>query len=369
MLGKFEQAREELMAAVRARPTAGHAWIALAMAGDMADCPEIAALIEEADPALTGVSIEAPGAYYYALGKVHADRGSHAAAFAAFERGGSKMAAVTAYDPAAEESFARRVREDFSREFIAGLSASVSRATGRSIIVTGNPRSGTTLVEQILVSHSAVSNGDELGLMRIVAQDVGGVLAADINRWREAGGSTDLLAKIYLHLLDERLGAEGRVVDKTISASRSLGFLAGILPDAPLIWVRRNPVDCAWSCFRTYFEGSASWSWSLETIADHFNIEEKMLAHWREVLGARLLILDYEALVRAPHEVIPLLLAHCGLDVEPAVFEPEKTVRPIRTASVSQVRAPISRASIGAAAPYHDYMGPFFDRYSGSIDP
>src|SRR5690606_5585061 len=125
------------------------------------------------------------------------------------------------------------------------------------------------------------------------------------------------------------------------------GLLLHVLPDARVIWMRRNPEDVALSCFRTFFSSPVPWSWSLEDIARYFLIEDQLFAHWTAQFPERILVVPYEGLVREPGVWIEKILAHSGLPSEPQVHEFHKTRRSVRTASVSQVRQPISTDRIG----------------------
>jgi hypothetical protein len=106
-----------------------------------------------------------------------------------------------------------------------------------------------------------------------------------------------------------------------------------------------------------------AWSYNLEQIAAHFQVEDELLARWREILGERLLVLSYEDLVTEPGTWIPRLIAHCGLPEEEGVFSPHKNRRPVATSSMVQVRRPINRDAIGAAEPYREFLRPFIDAY------
>jgi hypothetical protein len=142
-----------------------------------------------------------------------------------------------------------------------------------------------------------------------------------------------------------------------------MGLLLHTLPDAKVIWLRRNPEDAALSCFRSYFTSQLAWTWSLADIGRFFRIEDPLHAHWVENFPERILTVPYEELVRDPAEWIPRILDYAGLAMEPQVLDFHRTRRSVRTASVQQVRNPISTARIGAAEAYGWHMGPFREAY------
>jgi hypothetical protein len=294
---------------------------------------------------------------------VHAERGEHAPAFAAFARGARQMKTAVVYDGRADRADAARAIDGYSPERIAAIARGQGEPTARTIFVTGLPRSGTTLVEQILTSHSAVGDGGEIGRLLLLAGDVGGSSWPALARYVEAQGAASA-ARLWDHWLDELFPTPARVVDKTVNTSRFLGLAAALLPDAPLIWMTRDPLDRAWSCFRTNFSGAAMpWSYDLRDIAAHFRLEDRLLAWWQDILGDRLLVLSYEKLVTEPDVWIRRILAHCGLAEEPGVFAPHENRRPVPTASMMQVRRPINREGIGAAEPYRRFLDPFITAY------
>ena len=361
-LGRVKEASDHLATALKYRPGWGPAWLSLATTLNMAESPFAEQLFaEQAVAERQGPADLAR--YYYALGKLHADRKEPDATFAAFARGAELLRSDTPYSRAGDDANSREAMTGYPAGFIERLNEQVSIDTSRPIFVTGLPRSGTTLVEQILASHSAVADGGELNIIQHVAVAAGGVSGSALDGYLARGGTMDALAELYLHLLSERMGPTGRIVDKTIDASRCLGLIASALPEAPLIWMRRDPLDCAWSCFRTFFIHGVAWSYDLVDIAQHFMLEDALLAFWQERLGDRLLVVPYAELVEAPEDWTRRLLDHCGLDEEAGAFQPHLTERRVATASALQVRRPINRDGLNVAEPYRSHLQPFIDTY------
>lgn len=361
-LGKISDAREYLTKAVKLRPGWGPAWLTLASTINFAKDPLARRLIADKKAA----EKEGPGdlaRYYYAVGKMNIDKGKHDAAFAAYQKGANLLRKETPYSRKGNEIGAQKAMAGFDNELIEKLNKQVTRDTSRPIFVTGLPRSGTTLVEQILTSHSQVANGAELNIIQHLGALIKGNSGHDLSAFIEQGGSVDEIAHLYLHLLNERFGASGRIIDKTIDASRALGLIAAALPEAPLIWMRRDPLDSAWSCFKTFFIHGVAWSYDLKDIAHHFMLEDQLMNYWQQRLGKRLLIVPYQALVEEPKEWTRRLLAHCNLPEEEAVFTPHLTERVVMTASALQVRKPINREGLNVAAPYRKHLLPFIESY------
>jgi tetratricopeptide (TPR) repeat protein len=362
-LGRGSEAKAELAAAIDANPLSGQSWLAYMTACSADERRAARPRLEQAARGARSLPPEEAGPLFYALGAALDADGAYDRAFECFAFGAATIRPTQPLDRRTDKASRERIIATFDAAAVARVAGTISHRTDRPIIVSGRPRSGTTLVEQILASHSAVSDGAELGLSPILAQDLGELSAPALDRYIAAKGSADPLAVLYQHLLDDQFGPRGRIVDKSLDAHRTFGLIAAVLPDAPLVWVERDTLDCAWSCFRTWFLQGVNWSWSLDDIAWHFREVDILMAHWRAVLGDRLFVLRYEDLVTEPETWIPRLLAHCGLSFEQQVLEPHKTERVVITSSVMQVREPINRKGLGVAAPYRPFLQPFVDAY------
>ena len=363
--GAFDEAATLFRRVLSIVPANGAGWLSLASIP--ADDP--AALIADMDEAATAVARADPlqhAQWHYARAIALQSAGrSPDAVFAAFAEGARRAGAVRKHDPAADSALAASLLSQWDAARVTRYRETVEPIASPPIFVTGIPRSGTTLVEQMLTAHPAIAGGGEMPFAALLANEAGGAGTTAVAAFAGRTGGLARLARLYRHLVDERFGADARIVDKTLAASRLMGVLAPVLPEARFVWLRRDPLDCAWSCFRTYFAHGVDWSWSLAHIAHHFRLEDALYTHWQRVLGDRMLTVRYEELVDDPKAWADRILAHAGLDPDPAVYAPHIARRSVTTASVTQVRQPIGRGAVGSAEPFRRHLQPFIDAYAG----
>lgn len=307
---------------------------------------------------------EARSTVFYALGKAFDDIGESDKAFAAYVQAAATLKPHRPYDADATDRFVEAVVSAWTADFHARLPNGLED-DGRPIFVLGLPRSGTTLVEQILVSHELVRDGAEVNLFSVAAMPVRGFTPQVVGTFVEAKGEAGLtkIGRAYRRLLDQRFGPDGRVVDKTLNHSRYLGLIAKVLPHARFIWLRRSPGAVAWSCWRTRFAGGVDWSLSLPDIGRYFIGEDRLHAHWSSLLGDRILTVPYEELVIEPEPWIDRILDHARLPRRPNLKDFHLTNRAITTASYAQVRRPLYTTSREAWRRYQSHLQPVFDAY------
>ncbi len=166
-------------------------------------------------------------------------------------------------------------------------------AGSRSLFVTGLPRSGTTLTEEILLGHSAVDDGAEVNLFAPALLSTLGLGLPNAVAYEQRSQSPDPwgeIGKDYARFIDMRFRSSGFVVDKSLGQSVLMGLMLHALPSARIAWLRRSPEDAALSCFRTFFATGLNWTCSLQDIADYMRVEDRLLTHWKSVFPDRILV-------------------------------------------------------------------------------
>lgn len=362
-LGNFELAERQLRQALRHNEASGQAMLALSAIRDLSIDDGIARTIINAKPSLKdGPDLER-ACYQYALSKVLNDQGEHKDAFYELSVGSEILRAMRPYDKEKDRSHARSMASTYDSATITRLADLYRECEQDPIFVVGLPRSGTTLIQQILSSHTAVGNGAEISRLPVLMRNIGGSKPQNLAS-RAANFPGTPPGHSYIHLARQYLHHNLRIVDKSIENTRYLGLIKAILPQSRIIWIRRDFFDCAWSCYSNYFARGLDWSFDISDIGSHFSYERTILDHWQRELADQILVIDYEQLVSNPSNCIKKLLEYCNLSQEIGPYEHSREKRVIATSSVVQARSPISTSAIGKAGPYREFLIPAFDAYS-----
>jgi Tfp pilus assembly protein PilF len=286
---------------------------------------------------------------YYAIGKELEDLGQWEEAFGHYKMAGDAATGVAGYEVAGDLELIDCIVETCTAEWLARDSAAApaSATGGGPIFIVGLPRTGTTLVDRILASHSQAESIGETMQIQAALQLVSGIdarepMSPDIVA-AAAHRDARLIAATYLRAIGYRLAGRHFFIEKFPENFLYLGFIAKAWPDAGVVCLRRNPMD---TCFAMYKQSFFRYAYTLENVGRYYVAHDRLLRHWRATLGDRLIEVEYEALVSDPEGETRRLLARLRLPFEPACLEFEKNASASATASAVQVREKIHDRSV-----------------------
>jgi hypothetical protein len=360
-------AAREISARLLARhPTAADAWAIHAglksfAAGD-ADLERMEALLARlADDHQAGPEQQIILAF--ALGKAWMDVGDAERAFIHLERANRLKRATFDYDVRADARRLAAIPDGV--QALRQLASGPGHPSDLPVFVVGMPRSGTTLVEQILASHPRMSGAGELTAFHEATAQVlaeAGLAGARGGRIRvDAASRIDpaKLGRAYLGRVAPLAAGKARLVDKMPGNFENLGLISLALPNARIVHCRRDPLDTCLSCFATRFVAGQPFAYDLVELGQHYRAYAALMDHWRRVLpGERFLEVRYEDVLADLEGQARRLVAFCGLDWDAACLRFHESRRPVRTASVNQVRQPLYRSSQGRWRAYERHLQP-----------
>ncbi len=361
-IGRTPEAIVSYRAAAAARPDFGDAYWSLAnLKTYRFTDAEIAAMrVQEAAPT-TG--LEDRYHLCFALGKALEDRGEAAEAWAAYERGNALKRAESAYTPEVFEDNTRRQAAVCTPAFFAARDG-WGDPRPDPIFVVGLPRAGSTLIEQILASHSQVEGTQELSdIQRVVLQIQGLDPDPDAPRYPAAladMGADDFRALGERYLADTAAYRSGKpfFIDKMPNNFRHIGLIHLMLPNAAIIDARREPMACCVSNLKQLFANGQEFTYGPEDIARYYRTYLALMRHWDAALPGRVLRVRHEDVVDDLETSVRRLLDHCGLPFEQACVDFHKTARSVRTPSSEQVRQPIFRDGLDQWRAFEPWLAP-----------
>lgn len=293
----------------------------------------------------------------FALAKEREDLGEHARAFAALKRGADARKKMLSYRVADDERAMAEIASVFNERLFA--KDIPGEPDPRAIFIVGLPRSGTTLVDRILSSHSRVDSLGEVSDFATALMRAAPKAKDKFDLIRESG-SVDFAAvgRTYRESTVAVATGAARAIDKTPINFLYLGPIALALPNAVIIHVRRGAMDVCYAMYKTLFRMAYPFSYDLSDLARYYLAYRELMAHWRATLPGRFLEIDYEDLVANQERATRRLVAHCGLDWEDSCLAFEKNDRPSLTASAAQVRQKIYGSSVGLWRSYANELEP-----------
>lgn len=326
---------------------------------DEADVAAMLKLAETAD-----LERESGIQLHFALGKIFADRGEFDRSFAFYAKANGGRRKQVKFEVEAFRARLRHVRMAFQKPLFERL-ASAGVSSFRPIFIVGMPRSGSTLVEQILASHHQVHGGDELPLTTEVVLEARKkhfrASVSDMVTSAEPAWITDM-ARAYIRGARPLMGKKPRLVDKYLDNFWNVGLLRLMFPEARVIHCQRDPLDNGLSIYRRHFaDAGPSFAYDLGEIGAYYKMQDSLMRHWDEVLPGFVMHMRYEDLVGAVEPNARALLAFCDLPWDERTLAFHRTEREVKTASHAQVRKPLYRDAIGSAQPYLKHLGPLIE--------
>ncbi|MCW8914577.1 MAG: tetratricopeptide repeat protein [Magnetovibrio sp.] len=311
-----------------------------------------------------GLSDEQKMHFAFGLGKAYDDLKDADTAFTYFAQGNALKRARCGHSPDDSKAFFEAIKSVFDPAFFE-RHTDASLDDNTPIFILGMPRSGTSLVEQILASHPDVFGAGELNtLAQLVSNHTTQTAQQDVPTGLKniTDGDLKSIATSYLSEL-RKMDTNARfITDKMPENYFNVGLIKTILPNAKIIHCRRDPVDTSLSIFRTLFTGGGhTYAYDLADIGHQHNLYSDLMAHWDTVCPDYGYAIDYEALIADTEVEVRTLLEYCGLSWNDACLNFSTTKRVVQTASVAQVRQPIYNSSVKAWKAYEKHLGPLLN--------
>lgn len=303
----------------------------------------------------------------FAIGKALEDESDYAASFEHYLRGNTLRRQTLHYD--ADDTSARvaRIRHSYTREFFVERSGYGSQAED-PIFIVGLPRAGSTLIEQILASHSAIEGTMELPEITSITRELrsqGDTNQAmpyhDVVLGLDAAALCELGERYLEHTRIQRKTAAPFFIDKMPNNFLHIGLIHLMLPNARIIDARRHPLACCFSAFKQHFARGQSFTYGLDDIGRYYHDYVALMAHFDEALPGRVHRVIYERMVEDTEGEVRRLLDYCGLPFEEGCLRFFENERPVRTASSEQVRKPIYREGVDHWRHFDPWLGPLKD--------
>ncbi|HKU17778.1 MAG TPA: sulfotransferase [Candidatus Saccharimonadales bacterium] len=364
MLGRYQEAEAEMRKALQGHPHAELYTQLAQLKKTSPDDPEIAViksrLVPDSD-APTGARIDAG----FALAKIYDDLGEYSTAFHYLQNANRLKRSTVEYSISGQEAMIEGIITLYSKDFINRFE-NKSASQLEPIFVVGMPRSGTTLTEQILASHSQVQGGGELPYILKLVSDMGDLWGS---RGAAAPGddatvADDLTqtARRYADLTQHLWLRNPKFTDKLPMNFLAIGPIHLLFPKATVIYCKRDPAATCFSCFQHHFaENNLLYTYDLTELGHYYKLHQRLMDHWRRVLPDRFLEVDYEDFINDPETGTRRLLELCNLEFEPQCLKFHTLDRPIATASSMQVRKPIYKTSINHWKNYEAFLGPLLE--------
>ncbi len=357
--GRKDEAQASYERCLAASPELGAAWWYLAsLRHEPASDADVAIMLGQ----LEGGQLPAESAvgFHFALAREYEKQGDFEAAWEQYSLGNSGKRDLVKYDPVKSELEQSKIRSTFTAELISAR-AEVTPAEVTPIFILGMPRSGSTLIEQIIASHSQAEGSGELPYIlmmtaSMVAKEAGSLHYTELVNLLDEAELTRLGNNYLGHAESHRIEGVPYFTDKMPANFPHAGFIRMILPHAKIIDARRDPMATCVANYRQLFAQGKNQSYDLTELGEYYARYEMMMDHWDEVMPGQILRVQYEDVVTDLDTQVRRILDYCGLPFESACLEYHKSARPVNTASAEQVREPIYDSAVEFWKNYEPYL-------------
>ena len=358
-LGDQGRALEAYRTAIRLKPDFGEVYWSMAnLKVFRFEDSEVAAMEEQV--ARTDLSDNADIHFRFALGKAHEDKGDYDTAWHYYDTGNQKQRTKVFHDPVEMELRHEEIIEVFSREFLESHAGS-GYDDASPIFIVGLPRSGSTLIEQILASHSQVEGTAELPTLNRLATAIGRYRSEQVQYPRAVRDLRSRDFRAYGRQYIEEARAFRSTdrpffTDKLPNNFSHVGLIHLILPNAKVINARRHPCDSCLGGYKQLFGKGQHFTYDMADLAVYYRQYHATMRHWHDVLPGKVLDVHYEETVTDLETQVRRILEHCGLPFEEACVRFHETQRPVKTASSEQVRQPLYTGALGYWRRYEKHL-------------
>jgi tetratricopeptide (TPR) repeat protein len=363
--GRFAEAQALFRRASEIDPKSSRAWATLMRQTGMAAAD--GAWLERAEEIAARELPPLDEAHLrYAIGKYHHDVGDFERAFESYRRANELQKRVAEpYERKGRTRFVEDMMRVYTRDALARSPEGASDSV-RPVFVLGMPRSGTTLVAQIIASHPAAKAGGELAFWSTA-------MSRHDHALRRAPIAEPLVGELageYLRVLAQISPDAPRVIDKATFNSEYLGVIHRVFPQARIVYLRRDPIDTCLSCYFQQLSQEMSFAMDLADLAHYYREHQRLIAHWRTALPpGTMLDVPYAGLVADQEGWSRRIIQFLGLQWTPKCLEFHKTERVVKTASYWQVRQELYATSVGRWRNYQKFLGPLLDLRDPDLEP
>ncbi|MEH6549871.1 MAG: sulfotransferase [Pseudomonadales bacterium] len=310
--------------------------------------------------------------FHFSLGKAYEDQKDYKRAWDNYHKGNQLQRPLIDYDPVEHEVYLQRIKSTFNHEFISSHTI-VGHDAKDPIFIVGLPRSGSTLVEQILASHSQVEGTSELPNLESIATSTGKYRSDKMKYPETMSTLTErdwaAYGKEYLQqVARHRTNGTPFFIDKMPNNFAHIGWIKLILPNAKIINTRRHPMDSCLGAYKQLFGKGQNFTYEMFELAEYYRCYVDIMDHWHSVLPGQILDVHYEETVTDLEYQVRKILQYCGLPFEEQCLKFYETDRAVKTASSEQVRQPIYTGALGLWKKYGDNMLPWQEDLEDILD-